>query len=84
MKGQRMLTQVTLDAYAVSRRAVADRKDDGELPKGVVAQSSKYCINWIEQNHRTIKRRLNCNQTTVEYEPSHPLRTPEPDPRLPS
>ena len=42
MKGQRVLTKVTLDAYSMSHRVVANWKDDGELPKGVVAQSSKY------------------------------------------
>ena len=49
---------MTLDAYAASHRAVADLKDDGELPKRVVVRSSKYLNNLIEQDHRRIKQRL--------------------------
>ena len=58
MEGQRVPTKVTLDAYAASHRAVADLKDDGELPKRVVVRSSKYLNNLIEQDHRRIKQRL--------------------------
>ena len=58
MKGQRVPTKVTLDAYAASHRAVADLKADGELPKRVVVRSSKYLNNLIEQDHRRIKQRL--------------------------
>ena len=58
MNGQRVPTKVTLDAYAASHRAVADLKDDGELPKRVVVRSSKYLNNLIEQDHRRIKQRL--------------------------
>ena len=58
MNGQRVPIKVTLDAYAASHRAVADLKDDGELPKRVVVRSSKYLNNLIEQDHRRIKQRL--------------------------
>ena len=58
MNGQRVPIKVTLDAYAASHRAVADLKDDGELPKRVVVHSSKYLNNLIEQDHRRIKQRL--------------------------
>ena len=58
MYGQRVPLKVTLDAYAASHRAVADLKDDGELPKRVVVRSSKYLNNLIEQYHRRIEQRL--------------------------
>jgi DDE domain len=58
MKGQRTPTKITLDAYAVSHRAVADLKENGELPKRVLLRSSKYLNNLIEQDHRRIKQRL--------------------------
>ena len=58
MKGQRVPTKVTLDAYTASHRAVADLKADGELPERVVVRSSKYLNNLIEQDHRRIKQRL--------------------------
>jgi len=35
MTGQRIPTKITLDAYAASRRAVADLRGNGELPKRV-------------------------------------------------
>jgi transposase-like protein len=52
MKGQRTPTKTTLDAYAVSHRAVAELKDTGEAPKRVLVRSSKYLNNLIEQDHR--------------------------------
>ncbi len=58
MKGQRVPTKVTLDAYAASHRAVADLKESGELPKRVRVRSSKHLNNLIEQDHRRIKQRL--------------------------
>jgi len=58
MKGQRVPTKVTLDAYAASHRAVADLKADGELPQRLVVRSSKSLNNLIEQDHRRIKQRL--------------------------
>jgi transposase-like protein len=58
MKGQRIPTKITLDAYAATRRAVADLKEKGELPKRVLLRSSKYLNNLIEQHHRRIKQRL--------------------------
>ena len=58
MNGQRVPAKVTLGAYTASHRAVADLKDDGELPKRVVVRSSKYLNNLIEQDHRRIKQRL--------------------------
>ena len=44
VKGQRIPTKLTLDAYAASHRAVADLKVAGELPKRVRIRSSK-CLN---------------------------------------
>jgi transposase-like protein len=35
MKGQRIPTKITLDAYSASHRSVADLKQSGELPKRV-------------------------------------------------
>jgi transposase-like protein len=58
MKGQRIPTKITLDAYAATRRAVADLKEKGERPKRVLLRSSKYLNNLIEQHHRRIKQRL--------------------------
>jgi transposase-like protein len=58
MKGQRIPTKITLDAYAASHRAVADLKETGELPKRVRIRSSKYLNNAIEQDHRRVKQRL--------------------------
>ncbi len=58
MKGQRVPTKITLDAYAASHRAVAELKDSGELPKRVIVRSSKYLNNLIEQDHRRVKQRL--------------------------
>ncbi|HEY1949960.1 MAG TPA: DDE-type integrase/transposase/recombinase [Bryobacteraceae bacterium] len=58
MKGQWTPTKITLDAYAASHRAVADLKEDGELPNRVLLRSSKYLNNLIEQDHRRIKQRL--------------------------
>jgi transposase-like protein len=58
MKGQRIPTKITLDAYAASHRAVADLKKTGELPKRVRVRSNKYLNNVIEQDHRRIKQRL--------------------------
>jgi transposase-like protein len=58
MKGQRVPTKVTLDAYAASHRAVAELKESGELPKRVRIRSSKNLNNLIEQDHRRIKQRL--------------------------
>src|SRR5260370_22939183 len=52
MKGQRIPTKITLDAYAASHRSVADLKQSGELPKRVRVRSSKYLNNTIEQDHR--------------------------------
>ena len=58
MKGQRIPTKITLDAYAASHRAVADLRQSGELPKRVRVRSSKYLNNTIEQDHRRVKQRL--------------------------
>ena len=58
MKGQRVPTKITLDAYAASHRAVTDLKENGELPKRVRVRTSKYLNNRIEQDHRRIKQRL--------------------------
>ena len=58
MKGQRIPTKITLDAYAASHRAVADLKKTQELPGRVQVRSSKYLNNVIEQDHRRVKHRL--------------------------
>ena len=58
MKGQRVTTKITLDAYAASHRAVAELKDSCELRKRVILRSSKYLNNLIEQDHRRVKQRL--------------------------
>ena len=58
MKGQRVPSKVTLDAYAALHRAVVDLKRSGELPKRVQVRSSKYLINLVEQDHRRIKHRI--------------------------
>jgi len=58
MKGHRIPTKITLDAYAASHRAVADLKKAGELPKRARVRSNKYLNNVIEQDHRRIKQRL--------------------------
>jgi transposase-like protein len=58
LKGQRIPTKITLDAYAASHRAVAELKANGELPKRVRVRTSKYLNNAIEQDHRRIKQRL--------------------------
>src|SRR5260370_546872 len=58
MKGQRIPTKITLDAYAASHRSVAELKQSGELPKRVRVRSSKYLNNLIEQDHRRVKQRL--------------------------
>ena len=58
MKGQRIPTKITLDAYAASHLAVADLQDSGELPRRVQVRTSKYLNNVIEQDHRRVKQRL--------------------------
>ena len=58
MKGQRVPTKITLDAYAASHRAVADLKETCELPKRVLVRSCKYLNDRIEQDHRRVKQRL--------------------------
>ena len=58
MKGQRIPTKITLDAYAASHRAVADLKENGELPKRARVRTSKYLNNAIEQDHRRVRQRL--------------------------
>jgi transposase-like protein len=42
MEGLRVPAKLTLGAYAASHRAVADWRQDGELPKRVVVRGSKY------------------------------------------
>jgi transposase-like protein len=58
MKDERIPAKITLDAYAASHRAVADLKENGELPKRVRVRTSKYLNNAIEQDHRRVKQRL--------------------------
>jgi transposase-like protein len=49
---------ITLDGYAASQRAVRELKADGSLPTETKQRSSKYLNNLIEQDHRSIKRRI--------------------------
>jgi transposase-like protein len=58
MKDERIPAKITLDDYAASHRAVADLKENGELPKRVRVRTSKYLNNAIEQDHRRVKQRL--------------------------
>jgi transposase-like protein len=58
MKAQRIPTKITLDAYAASQRAVAELKDNGEVPQRVPVRTSEYLNNLIEQDHRRVKQRL--------------------------
>ena len=58
MKDERIPAKITLDAYAASHRAVADLKENGELPKRVRVRTGKYLNNTIEQDHRRVKQRL--------------------------
>jgi len=58
MKDERIPAKITLDAYAASHRAVADLKENGELPKRVRVRTSKYLNNTLEQDHRRVKQRL--------------------------
>jgi transposase-like protein len=58
MKAQRISTKMTLDAYAASQRAVAELKDNGEVPQRVPVRTSEYLNNLIEQDHRRVKQRL--------------------------
>ena len=47
----RGLRRRSLDAYAASRRAVADRKKTGELAKRVRVRSRQYLNHTIEPDH---------------------------------
>ena len=58
MKGRRVPTKVTLDAYTASHRAVADLKHDGELPERELVRSSKLL-------KRLDRARSSENQATV-------------------
>jgi transposase-like protein len=58
IKAERIPAKITLDAYAASHRAIADLKENGELPKRVRVRTSKYLNNAIEQDHRRVKLRL--------------------------
>jgi transposase-like protein len=49
---------ITLDGYAASHRAVREMKADGELNGDTKVRSSKYLNNLIEQDHRSVKSRL--------------------------
>jgi len=57
MRQQRTPTKITLDAYAASHRAVADRKRTGELPKRVRVRSSKYLNNTLLDHAAKSRRR---------------------------
>ena len=58
MKDERIPAKITLDTYAASHRAVADLKENGELPKRVRVRTGKYLNNTLEQDHRRVKQRL--------------------------
>ena len=49
---------ITLDAYAVSHRAITELKSAGTIARRVGIQSSKYLNNVVEQDHRRIKQRI--------------------------
>ena len=58
--------EITLDTYAASHRAVAELKDNGELPKRVPVRTSKYLNNLIEQDHRRVKTKAAPDAGTEE------------------
>ena len=58
MKNRRTPSKITLDAYAVSHRAVREMQEAGELPRRVKVRSSQYLNNLVEQDHRRIKQRI--------------------------
>jgi transposase-like protein len=49
---------ITLDAYAASRRAVAQLKEEGEIHYEMRMRSCQYLNNIVEQDHRRIKQRV--------------------------
>ena len=53
MKGQPVSATVTLDAYAAAHRAVADLKNNGELPKRVRVRGSQYLNNKTTEGSST-------------------------------
>ncbi|MGA2578562.1 MAG: DDE-type integrase/transposase/recombinase [Bryobacteraceae bacterium] len=66
MKAQRISTKMTLDAYAASQRAVAELKDNGEVPQRVPVRTSKYLNNLIERDHRRVKTKAAPDAGTEE------------------
>jgi transposase-like protein len=51
---------ITLDAYAVSHRAVQELNDSGEIfYQKMRVRSCAYLNNLVEQDHRRVKRRVN-------------------------
>jgi hypothetical protein len=58
MRQPRPPIKITLDAYAASHRAVADRKKTGAWPMRVGVRSNKYLNHTIEPDHRRVKQRL--------------------------
>ena len=53
MKGQPVPAKVTLDANAAAHRAVADLKNNGELPKRVRVRGSQYLNNKTTEGSST-------------------------------
>jgi transposase-like protein len=58
MKNARKPTEIKLDAYAASHRAVREMKETDELSKRVRVRSSQYLNNLIEQDQRRVKQRI--------------------------
>jgi len=58
VKSQGMPQTITLDGYAALHRAVRDLKDKGRLRNNTRVRSSKHLNNLIEQDHRSIKQRI--------------------------
>jgi transposase-like protein len=48
MKNRRTSTQITLDSYAASHRAVRESKETGELPCRARVRSSQYLNNLVQ------------------------------------
>ncbi len=50
--------KITLDGYAASHVAVAERQEEGQLPACLTVRTSKYLNNVIEQDHHRVKQRV--------------------------
>jgi len=76
--------RITLDGYPATHSAVAELKKSGMLRPQTKVWTSKYLNNIVEQDHRSIKRRVNASlgfrsfdgaQRTIQgYEAMHMIR----------